>query len=300
VKIVVAGSSGFLGQALSRDLILHGHRITTLVRRTPQSATEIQWDPSGAELDPAALVAADAVISLSGAGISDKRWTPDYKKLLRDSRIEPTSTIAATLAGMDPEHRPAIWISASAVGYYGERGDQPLPESATKGTGFLADLVGAWESATEPASDAGVRVAMLRTGLVLAASGGLMARLVPIFKAGIGGKLGSGEQYQPWITLADVLGATRHVLETKSVSGPVNIAGPEPVRNKELAKVLGSVLHRPSVFPAPAFGIRLVLGQFADEGALASQRAIPEVLEQTGFRFEHADLRSALEWAVKH
>jgi hypothetical protein len=298
--VVLAGASGFLGQALSQALIADGHRIATLVRRAPQRPSEVQWDPSLGELDASALAGVDAVISLSGAGISDKRWTPEYKQLLLTSRVEPTATIAATLAGMPAQDRPATWISASAVGYYGERGAQPLPESATKGTGFLAELVGHWEAATEPAARAGVRVATLRTGLVLAASGGLLARLIPIFKAGIGGKLGSGEQYQPWITLTDVLGATRHVLSTESIAGPVNIVGPDPVPNKEFVRVLGSVLHRPALFPTPTFGIRLAIGQFADEGALASQRAIPEVLTETGFQFQHADLRTALEWAVKN
>jgi uncharacterized protein (TIGR01777 family) len=300
VKVILAGASGFLGHALSEALTSDGHQVITLVRREPKDANERQWDPSRGELDPAILAGSDSVISLSGAGISDKRWTAEYKRLLLDSRTEPTGTIAAALAGLPAADRPNTWISASAVGYYGERGDQPLPETATRGSGFLADLVLEWEGATAPAVDAGVRVALLRTGLVLSASGGLLARLIPLFKAGIGGKLGSGEQYQAWITLADVIGAIRHVLVTDSIAGPVNIVGPDPVRNAEFSRALGSVLHRPSLFPTPAFGIRLVLGQFADEGALASQRAIAEVLTQTGYQFEHADVRSALEWAVKH
>ncbi|CAN5406141.1 TIGR01777 family oxidoreductase [soil metagenome] len=300
MKVVLAGGSGFLGQAIAQDLILHGHRITSLVRRAPSSPSEVQWYPERGELDPGALAGADAVISLSGAGIGDKRWTPEYKRLLLESRVQPTTTIATTLAGLDPAQRPGVLLSASAIGYYGERGDQPLPEGAARGTGFLADLVLQWETATVPAVEAGVRVATLRTGLVLAASGGLMKRLVPLFKLGIGGKLGSGRQYQSWITLADEISAIRYVLETESVSGPVNLVGPDPVRNDEMSKVLGQVLHRPALFPTPAFGIRLVLGEFADEGALASQRVIPEVLLQSGFTFEHPDIRSALEWAVKH
>ncbi|MDQ2959100.1 MAG: TIGR01777 family oxidoreductase, partial [Actinomycetota bacterium] len=217
-----------------------------------------------------------------------------------DSRLGPTGTLATALAALPADRRPATFISASAIGYYGERGDQPLPESAAAGTGFLAGLVIQWEAATQPAVDAGVRVLTLRTGLVLSAGGGLMKRLVPLYKLGLGGKLGSGQQYQSWITLADEVGAIRHLLETDGVDGPVNLAGPAPVRNDEFSSVLGSVLHRPSIFPTPAFGIRLVLGEFADEGALASQRVIPEKLAASGYQFQHADIRTALEWAVKN
>ena len=225
-----------------------------------------------------------AVIGLSGAGISDQRWTAQYKRELLDSRLQPTSTLASALAGLPADQRPGTFISASAIGYYGERGDQPLPESATAGTGFLADLVVQWEAAAQAAADAGVRVVTLRTGLVLSASGGLLARLVPLFKLGIGGKLGSGQQYQSWISLADEVGAIRHLLGAEQVAGPVNLTGPEPVRNAEFSAELGKVLHRPAWLPAPAFGIRLVLGEFADEGALASQRVIPEQLLGSGYR----------------
>ena len=300
MKVVLAGASGFLGSALQADLASHGHTITTLVRRAPADSSEVRWDPAAGELDPAVLAGADAVISLSGVGISDKRWTPAYKKLLLTSRTEPTGTIARTLAALPEADRPGTWLSASAVGYYGERGDQSLPEGAAAGTGFLAKLVVDWEAATEPAVAAGVRVAVLRTGLVLAASGGLMKRLVPLFKIGIGGKLGSGKQYQAWISLEDEIGAIRYVLEHDELAGPINLTGPDPVRNAEFSAVLGSVLRRPSIFPTPAFGIRLVLGEFADEGVLVSQRAVPEALLAAGYRFSHPDVRSALEWAVQH
>lgn len=300
MKVVLAGASGFLGRAIMADLISHGHRVSQLVRRRPSAAHEVEWHPDRGELDPAALAGADAVISLSGAGISDKRWSEAYKRELRDSRIQPTTTIATTIAGLDPAERPAALLSASAIGFYGERGDEPLPEGATKGDGFLADLVLEWEAATVAAVEAGVRVATLRTGLVLSASGGLLRRLVPIFKAGAGGKLGSGEQYQAWISLADEVAAVRFILESGTISGPVNLVGPDPVRNSEFARVLGSVLNRPALVPAPVFGLRLVLGEFAQEGALASQRVIPELLTEAGFRYRHPDLRSALEWAVQN
>jgi hypothetical protein len=298
VKVLIAGGSGFLGQALSRELIAHQHLVHTLVRRPARAATEIEWRPDRGQLDPTELRGFGAVIGLSGAGISDRRWTAQYKRELLDSRLEPTNTLAGALAGLPADQRPGTFISASAIGYYGERGDQPLPESATAGTGFLADLVVRWEAAAQVAADAGVRVVTLRTGLVLSASGGLLARLVPLFKLGIGGKLGSGQQYQSWISLADEVSAIRHLLGAEQVAGPVNLTGPEPVRNAEFSAELGKVLHRPAWLPAPAFGIRMVLGEFADEGALASQRVIPEQLLGSGYRFQHPEVSSALRWAV--
>ncbi len=296
----MAGASGFLGQALAKELIAHRHLVHTLVRRPPRTGTELEWHPERAELDPALLRGFAAVIGLSGAGISDKRWTAAYKRTLQESRVQPTGTLAGALAALPEADRPATFISASAIGYYGERGDQPLPETATAGDGFLADLVVNWEGAAQPAVDAGVRVVTLRTGLVLSASGGLMKRLVPLFKLGLGGKLGSGQQYQSWITLADEVAAIRHLLEADQVNGPVNLVGPDPVRNAEFSSQLGKALHRPALLPAPAFGIRLVLGEFADEGALASQRVLPEKLLASGYRFQHADLPAALKWAIEN
>jgi hypothetical protein len=300
VKLIIAGASGFIGKALVTDLRGHGHQVSTLVRRTPTSESEFEWHPDRGELDPLTLAGADAVISLSGAGVADKRWSQAYRQVLVQSRVQPTTTIAQALAGLPAEVRPGTFLSASAIGYYGERGDQPLPESATAGTGFMADLVRRWEAATEAASGAGVRVAMLRTGLVLSSSGGLMKRLVPLFKFGAGGKLGSGRQYQSWITLADELAAIRHILQTEQLEGPVNMVGPEPVRNAEFSAELAKALHRPALLPAPAFGLRLVLGDFAKEGVLVSQRVLPEKLIGNGYRFQHADLRSALAWAIKN
>ncbi len=298
MKLVIAGASGFLGKALVADLRKDGHQVDTLVRRPAASGAEFEWHPERGELDPQLLAGADAVVCLSGAGVADKRWTDAYRQELVQSRLQPTTTIAETLAGLPPEQRPGTFVSASAIGYYGERGDQPLPEAATAGTGFLADLVRRWEAATEPAARAGVRVVMLRTGLVLSATGGLMKRLVPLFKLGAGGKLGSGRQYQSWITLADEIGAIRHALQTDQLEGPVNLVGPDPVPNAEFTAALAAALHRPAIIPAPAFGLRLALGQFADEGVLVSQRVLPEKLLASGYRFEHADLRSALDWAI--
>ena len=300
MKLVVAGASGFIGKTLVIDLRGHGHQVTTLVRRSPVSESEVEWHPDRGELDPAALAGADAVISLSGAGIADKRWTPAYQQVLVESRLQPTSTIAGALAGMPAELRPKSFLSSSAIGYYGDRGDEPLTESATPGTGFLADLVRRWEAAAEPAARAGVRVATLRTGLVLSASGGLLKRMVPLFKTRAGGRLGSGRQYQSWITLADEIAAIRYIVATDGIEGPVNMVGPEPVSNTEFTAELARALHRPAGLPAPAWGLRLALGQFADEGVLVSQRVLPEKLTTHGYRFEHADLPSALAWAITH
>lgn len=300
MKVLIAGASGFLGTALVADLATHGHSVSTLVRRPAASASEFEWHPERGELNSAALQGVDAIISLSGAGIGDKRWNAAYKRELLDSRVQPTATIAATLAALPPEGRPRAFLSASAIGYYGERGDHPLSETAGVGTGFLADLVQQWEAATTPAEAAGVRVVTLRTGLVLSAGGGLLKRLVPLFKIGAGGKLGSGSQYQAWISLADEIGAIRHVLESETISGPVNLAGPRPVTNEEFSRTLAAVLHRPALVQTPAFALRLALGEFADEGVLVSQRVIPEKLSASGYRFRHEDVRAALTWATKN
>ncbi|MEO7262351.1 MAG: TIGR01777 family oxidoreductase [Jatrophihabitantaceae bacterium] len=300
MKVIIAGASGFLGKALVTDLRGHGHQVNTLVRRSPASESEFEWHPERGELDPLTLAGADAVISLSGAGVADKRWNDAYQQVLVRSRVQPTTTIARALAGLPAELRPRSFLSASAIGYYGERADEPLPESAAAGTGFMADLVTRWEAATEAASRAGVRVVTLRTGLVLSSTGGLMKRLVPLFKLGAGGKLGSGRQYQAWITLADEIGAIRHILLTEQLHGPVNLVGPGPVRNAEFSAELAKALHRPALLPAPAFGLRLVLGKFADEGVLVSQRVLPEKLAASGYRFDHPDVRSALAWAITH
>jgi uncharacterized protein (TIGR01777 family) len=300
VKVLLAGASGFVGTALAHDLALHGHAVSRLVRHQPAGTNEIQWDPAAGSLDASALTGFQAVIGLSGAGISAKRWNQAYKQTLRDSRISPTRTIATALASLATDERPGVFISASAIGFYGERGDQPLPETAVAGTGFLAELVQDWEAAAQPAREAGVRVAFLRTGLVLAASGGLLKTLLPVFKIGAGGNLGSGQQYQSWITLADEVGAIRHVLESDAVSGPVNLAAPNPVRNTELSKAIGAAVHRPSLVPTPAFALRIALGEFADEGVLVSQRVIPELLLSSGYSFEHSDLAAGLTWALSH
>ncbi|HEX2902953.1 MAG TPA: TIGR01777 family oxidoreductase [Jatrophihabitans sp.] len=300
MKVLIAGASGFLGHALREELIAHRHLVHTLVRRPARSANEIEWHPEHADLDPDRLRGFGAVIGLSGVGIGDKRWSASYRKELLDSRVQPTTVLAKALAWLPQTQRPNIFINASAIGYYGERGDEVLVETDGPGPGYLPELVVQWEGATQPAVDAGVRVVTLRTGLVLAASGGMLGRMVPLFRFGLGGKLGSGRQWQSWISLADEVAAIRFLLDDNSVSGPVNLTGPEPVRNSELTVQLGRVLHRPALFPAPALALRAVLGEFANEGVLVSQRVVPQKLQQAGYEFQHPDLNSALEWAVRH
>ncbi len=295
--IVLAGASGLIGSALRESLQRDGHELRVLVRRPAASEHERSWDPDAGRLDPGDLAGADAVVNLSGAGVGDHRWTSSYQRVILDSRLTTTGTIARTIAALGPD-APATLLSASAVGYYGDTGDRVVVESAPAGAGFLADVCAQWERATAPAESAGhTRVAHLRTGLVLARSGGLMGRLVPLVKAGLGGKLGSGRQYQPWISLADEIGAITHLL-TADIAGAVNLTGPTPVPQAEFVAQMAAILHRPALFPAPGFGLRLVLGRFADEGVLAGQRAIPKVLTDSGYDFVHPDLAGALHAAL--
>ena len=298
MDIVLAGASGLIGTQLRTELEGAGHQVTRLVRRAPTSERQVEWHPERGELDPDALRRADAVVSLSGAGIADKRWTESHKKTLVASRLDPTALLAGTIAALRAEgDGPSTFVSASAVGYSGDTGSALTTENGPKGKGFLADLVERWEGATTQASDAGVRTCTLRTGLVLSQSGGLMAKVGPLAKVGLAGRLGSGRQYWPWISLVDEIDAIRFVVEHDEITGPVNITGPRPVTNREFAAATSRVLHRPEVVPVPAFALRLVLGGFADEGVLIGQRAVPEKLAAAGFVFTHTDVESALRYA---
>jgi uncharacterized protein len=290
VKVVLAGASGLIGEALNDRLLASGHEITTLVRRTPSSAIEKQWHPERHELEPSILDDADAVVCLSGAGVGDHRWTADYKRAIIASRVDSVGTIARALAAS--EGAPSTFVCASAVGYYGDTGDRVTTEESPSGTGFLADVCRQWEAAADPARAAGARVVHLRTGLVLG-DGGLLAKLKLLFTFGLGGRLGSGRQYMPWISITDEVAAIEFCLSTPAVTGPVNLTGPEPVTNAEFTRTLARMLHRPAVVVAPAFGLRLVLGQFAED-VLGGQRAVPAVLTANGFEFAHQDLGSAL------
>ena len=296
MKIAITGSSGLIGSALVPALLDDGHTVLRLVRRPPAGADELRWDPPTRTLDPAALSGVDAVVNLAGVGIGDRRWTAARKRAVLASRVDATETVAAAVAAVDP--RPRALLSASAIGWYGDTGDSTVDESAPAGHDFLADLCGRWEAATRTAAEAGVRVAHLRSGLVCG-RGGLLGRLLPLARLGLAAPLGSGRQWWSWISLADEVGAIRHVLGADGVAGPVNLTGPEPVTNREFTTTLGRVLHRPVVLPpVPRVALRLAIGEFADVGVVAGQRVLPRVLQETGYRFRHETVEQALRWAT--
>lgn len=294
-SVLVAGGSGLIGTALLRALRADGTRAVALVRREPRGPGEIQWEP-GRALDPGLLAGYEAVVCLSGAGIGDRRWTAAYRTTLVRSRVAATRTLAEAIGAAGPDG-PRTLIGGSAVGYYGDRADERLDESAPAGEGFLAQLCQQWETAAQPAADA-ARVVAIRTGIVLTARGGMLPRLTRLFRLGAGGRLGSGRQYLPWISLRDEVRAIRFAMAAPTLSGPINAAAPQETPNREFTAALERAVHRPAVLPVPRFALRLALGQFADEGALASQRAIPAALRDAGFRFADPDLASALGWAL--
>jgi uncharacterized protein (TIGR01777 family) len=297
MQILMAGASGFLGTRLVDRLRAAGHTVTRLVRRPARAGDEATWTPSAGQLDPALVAAADAVINLAGAGVAEKRWTPGFKGQIRSSRVDTTGTIARAISHLPEVDRPRVLLQSSAVGWYGDTGDQAVEEDAPAGTGFLADVCRVWEAAARPAEDAGVRVALLRTGLPLDDAGGLLKpQLVP-FRLGIGGKLGNGRQWVPWIALQDWLDATVFLLDRDDIAGPVNLVGPEPVTNATFTEVFARLLHRPAIMPIPGFGLRVLLGEFATE-ALRSQRVRPGVLRRAGFAYSYPDLESALRAAL--
>ena len=291
MHVVVTGSSGLIGSALVKRLSADGHRVTRLVRRTPRPG-EARWNPGDGTIEAGALDGADAVVNLAGAGIGDHRWTDEYKRELRESRVLGTSLLARTIAAL--EHPPATLLSGSAIGYYGSRGDEVLDEHSPAGTGFLADISVEWESAASPAADAGVRVVHLRTGIVLARQGGALAKQLLLYKLGLGGKMGSGRQWQSWISLDDEVGAIIHLLASTCV-GAVNLTAPAPVTQGEFAKTLGHVLNRPAFLPIPRFGPKLLLGgELADTLLFSGQKVLPVALQSDGFTFRHATLEAAL------
>lgn len=293
MKVVVAGSSGLIGTALVDALRADGHEVVRLVRRAPSGADELRWDP-GQPLDPAGLAGVQAAVNLAGAGVAERRWTESYKRTLVDSRVQTTHTLATALAAVQP--RPAVLLNGSAIGYYGEGGDDELDENSPPGADFLAELCQRWEAATEPAAAAGIRVVCLRTGLVVSRHGGAWGRMFPIFRYGLGGRLGSGKQWWSPISLTDEIRAIQFLLSA-DVSGPVNLTGPEPMTNAGVTRVMAEVLNRPTLFPAPKFGLRLVLGEFATE-PLRSQRVLPRKLIEAGFTFTHPTVEAAVRAAA--
>ena len=299
MKVAVTGASGLIGVALVEALRSDGHEVRTLVRRTPRTTDEHRWDPQHRQIDPQVLADVDAVVNLAGEPIRPRPWTRAYKERLLTSRLDATTTISEALAvaaANDPTRRRVL-LSASAVGYYGDTGNRPVDESAAPGTDFLAGLCARWEAATAPAEEAGVRVALLRTGLVIGRGAMLMQVMGLVFKAGLGGRLGSGRQYWPWISLRDEVDAIRFLL-TADVAGPVNLTAPAPVTNAEFTRELGRVVHRPTFLAVPGFAMSAVLGEFARSSVLGGQRASSAKLTGAGFTFTHTRLDQALRTAL--
>ncbi|MGV9679449.1 TIGR01777 family oxidoreductase [Nocardia sp. NPDC003482] len=291
MRVVIAGSSGAIGTALVAALRRDGYEVLRLVRRPAAARDEFEWDPSRAQIPERALRGADAVVNLCGASVGARRWDGRYKQVLRDSRIVPTDVLATAVAAAGV---PTL-INASGVHYYGGgTGDRIVTETHCAGTGFLARLCADWEAATTPAAEAGARVVLLRSALVLSRHGGLLDMLRPLYSLGLGGRLGNGRQYVPWISLDDEIGALRYLLADTTIHGPVNMTGPAPVTNAEFTRALARALHRPAplVFPSPA--LRLLLGEFAQEAILHGPRAIPTVLEEAGYPFHHHTIGQAL------
>lgn len=291
--IAIAGSSGLIGSALVSALRAENRRVVRIVRRAPSNADELFWNPDSGEFHPDALRGVDAVINLCGVSVGQRRWSGAFKQSLRDSRITPTEVLANAVA----DAGVPVLVNASAVGYYGDTRGRVTDESAPAGDGFLAQLCVDWEAATAAAED-GARVVLLRTGLVLSPSGGLLSRLKPLFGLGLGARLGNGRQYMPWISLEDQVRAVLFAVAHEDLSGPLNLTGPAPVTNAEFTAALGRAVNRPTPLMVPGFALRTVLGEFADEGLLGGQRAIPAALERAGFTFHHNTVGEALAYAT--
>lgn len=294
-RVAVSGASGLIGSALTRSLSEDGHEVVRLVRRAPRAKDEVRWDPKEGYVDAAGLAGCDAVVNLAGAGIGDRRWNDAYKRELRDSRVLGTRTLAAAVAAMDEP--PRVFLNGSAIGYYGDTGQRAVDETAPPGEGFLPSMCVAWEQAAAAAQEAGVRTVFTRTGLVVARGGGAWGRMFPLFKAGLGGRLGNGRQYWSFIALYDEVAALRHLLARDDLSGPFNLTAPEPVTNREVTATMGRVLHRPTVFTAPAPALRVALGEMAGD-VLGSQRVLPTRLTESGFAFTHPGIEDAVRAAL--
>ena len=294
MRIAVTGASGLIGSALVPALLTDGHEVVKLVRRQPEAPDEVRWDPSSGQLDPADLAGVDAAVHLAGATVG-RRWSESYKTKIRQSRVAGTQLLAEALATLSPT--PRVLVSGSAIGFYGDTGDTAYDESGPQGAGFLADVVREWEAAARPAADAGIRVAYIRTGLVLSGKGGILPPQRLAWKLGLGARIGSGHQWQSWITLEDEVDAIRFLLD-HDISGPVNLVAPEPVTQKQFGRALAATLHRPMPWMIPAFALRIALKGFADEGLLIGQRLTPRVLEDAGFVFGARTLDQGLRVAL--
>ncbi|MFE4970134.1 TIGR01777 family oxidoreductase [Streptomyces sp. NPDC056660] len=293
-RIAVAGASGLIGSALVRSLRADGHEVVRLVRRGAHSAGEVCWDPEGQYVDAAGLAGCDAVVNLAGAGIGDRRWTAAYKRQIRDSRVLGTAALAEAVAAL--EEPPRVFVSGSAMGFYGDTGDRVVDEDAPPGDGFLPSLCVEWEEAAAPAREAGIRTVFVRTGLVVARGGGAWGRLFPLFKAGLGGRLGDGRQYWSFIALHDEVAAIRFLMDTEGLEGPFNLTAPHPLTNREITAAMARVLHRPAPFPVPAAALQLALGEMAGD-VLGSQRVVPKRLLESGFTFAFPGIEDAIRAA---
>jgi len=293
MKVLVSGGSGLVGTALTESLRSEGHTVAHLVRPGGEAAPgDIRWDPASGFINTNAMEAADAVVNLNGASIGGGRWTPERKKILHASRIAATRLLVDAFTRL--KQRPRVFLSASAIGYYGNRGDEVLTESSAAGNDFLATVTRDWEAEALRAQSSGIRTVLARFGIILSAKGGALKQIVPPFKLGLGGRLGSGQQWMSWVAIDDVVGILRAAISDEKASGPVNVVAPNPVRNSEFTHVLAGVLHRPAIFPAPAFGLRLMLGEMADALLLSSQKVRSERLPAATFPFRYENLEPAL------
>ena len=298
MKILISGSHGLVGSALIKALEPDGHEIYRLVRHYPGAANEIEWSPERYSIALSLIEGFDAVVHLAGESIAEGRWTDEKKKRIRESRTRGTKLLADALGNLtDP---PRVLISASAIGYYGDRGEEVLIESSPPGNDFLSTVCVEWENSTSHATAKGIRVMNARFGIILDKEGGALKKMLPPFRMGVGGRIGSGKQWMSWIALDDVVSGLKLALTNESLSGPVNFVAPNPVRNAEFTKTLGLELSRPTILPIPAFGVRFAFGEMADALLLSSQRVEPKVLNEAGFQFKFSDLRSALSHVIKN
>jgi len=292
MKVLISGSHGLVGKALISSLSSDGHEIVRLVRGTPSGPAEVEWHPNEAHIDVANLEGFDAVVHLAGESIASGRWTDEKKRAIRDSRVKGTALLSEALARLS--RPPAVFLSASAIGYYGDRGDEVLTEKSAPGKDFLASVCVEWENATRAAIEKGIRTVHTRFGIILDAEEGALGKMLTPFRMGIGGRVGHGRQWMSWIAIEDVVNGLRFVIEDKTTSGPINFVAPNAVRNAEFTKSLGHVLSKPTLFPVPAFGVRLAFGEMGDALLLSSQRVEPRVLRERGFVFRWARLDEAL------
>jgi uncharacterized protein (TIGR01777 family) len=294
VKVAITGASGLIGSAVATSLTSDAHDVLRMVRHEASAPDEVQWDPVGGSVDLEPLAGVDAVVHFAGAGVGDRRWTASYKRKIRDSRVLGTQTLARALARLDPQ--PRVLVSGSAIGYYGDTGEEAVDETSSAGDGFLAKVVVAWESSTAPASEAGIRVVIPRSGLVVAGHGGAWGRLWPLFRMGVGGRLGGGQQYWSFVSLRDEVRAVRRMIDDSTMSGAYNVTAPNPVTNAEMTAAMSEVVHRPAFAHVPSFVLKSVLGEMSSE-VLGSLRVLPTRLTEAGFEFLDPTIEDALSTA---